>query len=271
MVVNRSPEHITPDAASPPRVPLHLNAAQPMLVERDGPALRVRSAGHATALYPLARIARVVARGRVQWRSEALSALMEAGIPVVLLGKDGMPKGYCWPADRPAVPFAAELAEFLDRPDWNERYHNWLRSARMRILLRWAANREGNDQPVPKDALRELARRHIYLQGLQQGPSGNALLHGALAAMVASHLSRAGLAPAYWGWGGGRLDLVGDITSLLEFALELELGTFGEGIHGDQPAILRMLSPEMARLPHRCIDILGGFARWVRETLDTWH
>jgi hypothetical protein len=195
---------------------------------------------------------------------------MESGIPVVFLARDGSPVGYAWPADRPTVPFAAELEEFLNRVDWHERYCNWLRAARMRVLNRWRCERERAGNAVPTMVFRDLVRRYVYLEDARA--SGNVgFRRGALAAIVVGQLSRGCLSPAYWGCGERKLELAHDVTTLLEMSFELELGTLGTAVRADEPAMLAMLSPVIARLPVQCMSILGHFVRWVRETNDIWH
>ncbi len=70
---------------------LHLDAAErTVAVLLDGPALRLRRTGLADVYAPLPRLARVVVHGpRVQWRTEALLACAESGVPVLFLSGQG--------------------------------------------------------------------------------------------------------------------------------------------------------------------------------------
>ncbi|MGQ0656649.1 MAG: CRISPR-associated endonuclease Cas1 [Chromatiales bacterium] len=257
--------------APPPRVPLHIHATRVTTVELDGPALRIRATGRAIARYPLARISRIVVRGAVLWRGEALTALMETGIPVVLLDGAGKTLGYCWPVNRPSVPFVVELGEFLGRPDWQERHANWLRSTRMRVLQHWRRRRETAGQPVTEGQFAEWVHRHVYAYRSHELTPTDNLRRGAVAAVVATQLSSAGLAPCYWGVGDAQLHLARDVTDVLDLVLECQLGDFAASARADDPARLRLLGPAMTRLPRHCTALLRRFTRWVRETIDTCH
>src|SRR5690349_18602452 len=76
---------------------LHLDGADnPLAVLAEGPALRIRRSGIADAFAPLGRLARVVVHGvRVQWRTEALVACLNAGVLVIFLGSHGDIYGLC--------------------------------------------------------------------------------------------------------------------------------------------------------------------------------
>lgn len=57
--------------------PLYLDGNLPLAVLLDGPALRLRRTSEADVFAPLGRLARVVVRGAVHWRPEALAACLD--------------------------------------------------------------------------------------------------------------------------------------------------------------------------------------------------
>ncbi len=258
-------------ATRPRRAPLYLNVTQVTTVTLDGPALRVTASGRSVSRYPIERIARVVTRGPVQWRTEALCALMQSGIPVIIVGAGGKPTGYCWPVGRSPVPLAARLGELLDRKGWQVSYRNWLKAQRMRILSEWRHGREQAGHPVPDWQFTALVRSHVYASEWREKDKEDSLRRGSIVAIVASQVAQAGLHPEYWAWGGTQLDLVSDLADLLELLLCLNLGGFGAAMRGEEPARFWVLSPVYGQLSEHCTEILGQFARWIREVTASWH
>lgn len=254
------------------RLPLYLYGRRATRVQRDGPALLVRRATLSDARYPLARLSRIISRQSVEWSASALSACMEARIPIVFLDGRHQPVGYLFPPIHAPSRLDAVLKEFLDFPDWPDRYADWLRAERMRILRDWRARRNGEGRPVNETQYRELVQCHVYQSDPAPPESAGAWIHaGALTAWALRCLQDAGLAPTYWGHDGEPLHLASDLARLLDLALTLELHGLGESVHGGEDALLRVLHAFGQHIREQCLRILGRLHRNIRERLELWR
>lgn len=254
------------------RRPLYLCARVKARVDTDGPALRVRAAGRAEARYPLYRVSRVIASSRVDWSAAALQACLETGIPIVIVAGNGAPLGSVQPARVRASRISEDLDELLDRPDWREIYENWLRAARMRVLAEWRTVRETAGRPLDAGEFKELVRRHVY--GSADAipfKEANGIWRAALCALVGTALRRAGLQPVYWGAGGAPLNLLDDLTRVLELRLRLEVCAGMEhGLSGEAVA-LRVFHAVSDSLDEQCERLLASLARRVKQVLAEWR
>jgi hypothetical protein len=251
--------------------PLYLTGGAQTRVDLDGPALLVRAPFRAPARYPLARVSRVVSSIRVGWAMPAQLACLDSGIPIVYLGRDGMPAGFLLPVNRRASRLDAALDELLDRPDWSSHYANWLRAERMRALSAWMQAREAEGELVPLETYRELRRRHVY--GEQEAlPVMRSGIHcAALMALVAEQITKAGLRHVYWGEGGRALELLRDLARLLALRLELELTGLGTAARAENAALLRIFHAFVPQLGQHCAAMIGRLHRRVREVLEEWR
>jgi hypothetical protein len=259
-------------AAADPRRPLFLGRRVRARVDADGPALRVRAHGRAETRYPLARVSRVIASPRVDWGAEALRACLGYGIPIVIVGDDGAPLGSLQPAQARFSRLAEDLEELLERPDWREVYAIWLRAARMRLLAGWREQRRAEGAPPGPGEFGELVRRHVYCAG-HDSPFADAtgLWRGALYALVAGAIRRSGLQPVYWGSGGDALELLRDLTRLLELRLRLEVHEGMEsGLEGEA-VVLRVFHALSATLEAEAERIVSSLARRVKQVLAEWR
>jgi len=254
------------------RRPLYLGMRLKARVDVDGLALRVRSAVRAEARYPLSRVSRVIASARVQWSAEALEACLEAGIPVVIMAPNGALLGSVQPACVRASRFSEDIDEFLDRPDWHDIYGNWLRAARMRILREWRAARGAAGNPLGPGEYGEMVRKLVY------GPAGAGPFEGetgvwraALYALASVALRGAGLQPLSCGAGGTMLNLVEDLTRLLELRLRLEVhGEMQQALVGEA-VVVKVFHAVSERLEVEAHRVLVSLARRVKQVLSEWH
>lgn len=254
------------------RRPLYLCARVTARVDVDGPALRVRSTGRAEARYPLYRVSRVIASSRVDWSAAALQACLETGIPIVIVAGSGAPLGSFQPASVRASRLAEDMDELLDRPDGREIYGTWLRAARMRMLGEWRTGRETAGEPPAAGEFKELVRRHVY-GSADATPFGEAtgLWRGALCALVAEALRRAGLQPVQWGSGGMALNLLDDVTRLLELRLRLEVRAGMEHGLAGEAIVLRVFHALSGSLEEQCGRVLASLARRLKQALAEWR
>ncbi|GIX28415.1 MAG: hypothetical protein KatS3mg123_2296 [Burkholderiales bacterium] len=240
-------------------------------MDLDGPAFLVRCQGRADVRYPLARVSRVIASAQVEWSARALAACLESGIPVVITGSGNAPVGYLLPGMRASSRLSRELGEFIDRPDWKERYADWLRAERMRVFAEWQRRRESTGNPLPQEALRELKRRYVYLDDRSEGLPLNGLLSAAIRAAVAEQLQKAGLSAVYWGFRGEALHLLEDVSRLLELVLHFEWHGLGEAARFEGPALLRVFHAFARALTAHCNSVLGHLHRYVKSFLEEWR
>ncbi|WP_135467885.1 hypothetical protein [Crenalkalicoccus roseus] len=176
---------------------LHLDAAErPVAVLLEGPALRLRRPGIADVFAPLPRLSRVVVHGpRVQWRTEALMACAEAGVPVLLMGGRGDLLAVLLPVAPPAM--RRDLAAALDTAATLPGFRGWLedfcRAEQRRAAL--ATLRTERIAPARADL------RPAFLRALWLGegpPAARAqalwgLLRGLGEGLVAEGLARQGV------------------------------------------------------------------------------
>ncbi|MBW8269026.1 CRISPR-associated endonuclease Cas1 [Caldovatus aquaticus] len=179
---------------------LHLDGAErPVAVLLEGPALRLRRPAVADAFAPLARLARVVVHGtRVQWRTEALLACLEAGVPVAFLGRRGTLAGLLLPLRPPSqrAGLAAALDAAAALPGFRRRLEDLCRAEERRALL--AALRAGpgwNCAELRPEIVRRLAAAHAPVPAAAEAVL--ALLRGLAAALVAEELARQGVGPNF--------------------------------------------------------------------------
>lgn len=259
-------------AAGDSRRPLFLGVRVKACVDADGPALRVRAAGRAETRYPLVRVSRVIASPHVDWSAKALRACLGAGIPIVIIGDDGEPLGSFHPAQVRASRLAEDIDELLDRPDWRDAYDNWLRAARMRVLGEWREARQAEGAPPQPREFGDLVRRYVYGAGLKSPfAEVSGLWRGALRALVAGTVRRAGLQPVYWGSGGDALNLLEDLSRLLELRLRLEVREGMErGLDGEA-VLLRVFHALSGKLEAGAERTIESLARRVKQVLAEWR
>ena len=107
------------------RKPLYLQGHNGLTVNLDGPALRIEQAGRAAMFYPLARLARVLTKGGVQWSCAALLACADGGIPVVFLNTEGGVRGYLFGSGVGEESLCCRLRDSVRRVDGVRRYQDW--------------------------------------------------------------------------------------------------------------------------------------------------
>ncbi|MDW8324870.1 MAG: hypothetical protein RMK60_12340 [Burkholderiales bacterium] len=267
------PAHSThaPAPTPSPRLPLYLCSGRHLRVERDGPALSVHKPDKAPVLYPLARLSRIICTPAVHWSGVALSACMQAGAPIVLLGKDG-PIGYMQPVQAHPSRLDAALDELLDRPDGVTRYREWLRAERMRVLKNWMVERVQAGESVKMQTWKELVRRFVYLaEPPLQGLDGAALLQAALYAYTLQRVHQAGLRAQYMGLNAERLRLAADLSELLALALRLELEGMGARAQADTSTWLNILHRVSRRQEERLREHLGRLHRHLATLFEEWQ
>lgn len=117
---------------TPDPKPLYLEPEVPLRIGIEGPALHIESEDGEDHYLPLRRISRIIAHERVQFETEALLVITRRGIPILIHGDEHPHARIIGPAPHPAN-LRQRLMDFLDRPDWQERYKDWQRANHHRI------------------------------------------------------------------------------------------------------------------------------------------
>ena len=221
---------------------LHLDAAErPVTVLLDGPALRLRRSGVADVFAPLPRLARVVVHGpRVQWRTEALMACAEGGVPVLLLSGRGALVAVLVPSLPPAQRqgLAAVLDAAATLPGFQDMLEDFCRAEIRRAGLETlrAEGRCADGLDLRPGALSRLWLGAADGRGLCAAPWQ--VLRGLGAAAIAEGMIRRGVGPQFLARRSGGFPL----PELLSEALCLPLC----------PALVR-LAPDLAARPERMV------------------
>lgn len=204
---------------------LHLDGSdQPVAVLAEGPALRLRRDGVADAFAPLPRLARVQVHGtRVHWRTEALTACMEAGVPVLFLGAHGRLIGACVPVALPNQ--RADLAALLDaraaEPGFRARLEDFCRAEERRALLNALAMCGAPPRARGTD-LRPGPLRQAWLAATRDpavASAAYALMRGLCEALVSEALARRGVGLRFLARRSGGFPLPAALGGVLSWRL----------------------------------------------------
>lgn len=200
--------------------PLYLDGQIPVAVLLDGPALRLRRASEADAFAPLGRLARVVVRGAVHWRPEALAACMEWGVPVVFMAAGGSPRGalvpLAPPSNRSDLPALLDAAACLPGFEGRLRdmFNSMQRDAVRALVRRWR---------LPAGDLRPAVVRRLCLARPGADPERCAALHarldGLVRAEVIQDLVRDGAGPQFLAARTGGFDLPAALADVLSWTM----------------------------------------------------
>lgn len=203
---------------------LYLGSREPKRVHCTAEALVVTNARAQTMRYPVARVARVVSSvDVVDWSGPALALCMRAGIGITWLDAKGQTVGSLYPTQRNVAPLATAVDTWLETTEGMARYHNWLRSRRMNVLIRWG--KEYADAITPQQ-WENTKREWVYGQEFcVHLPL--ALRHLCLA-YVAAQLHQHGLNPVFWGPNTRSVDLDEHLCELLWAEINLCSGTLAD-------------------------------------------
>ena len=262
-----------------PRKPLYLRGGPGLRVDADGPALRLRRPARAVVWYPLARLARVVSSGMVDWEVEALLACAGAGVPVVFLRRDGSVRAYLSGGGArsrdPHDLLYTRLRARLSRPGGMRRYGDWRRAmtgAALRALgVQLGQRLDGEDPRRLRQALTQTRQRYAGA-----GPRAliDGRLHGLRAGLSAELLAEAGLDAARWAKLEAGPDLAGDLAELLGWALEAPLlAVLEQRFRGDtapnlldEAQLIGWFETRAADLRRLGLDALHQLRHWLETT-----
>jgi hypothetical protein len=193
---------------------LYLDGARQTEVWLDGPALRVRTLGRADGLYPLGRVSRVVVFGGAEWRTDALLACADRGIPVTFADAGGRPRAWLVPVSPRPMPLAERIRELRGRADWVCRYQDWRRHTERKIILSVLGQLRIRVADLRPHRVAEELLNRLAPAGPSEAQALVRFWEGLLAARAAAVLSKAGLEGASFGAGNDRWSLAADLVRM---------------------------------------------------------
>lgn len=248
------------------RKPLHLDGRRRAIeVRAAGPALAVQR-GERRITVPVARIARVLACGRVHWDSAALVLCLSQRIPIVYLDTQAQPIGATLPLIARTGTLDELLQPFLDRPDWRYRYDNWLRSQRLRLLQQWRRERARAGRPVPREQWAEEVRAFAY----RGEPPFVGPYPGASFALVVTTLLRAGVRSQYRAADGGTLALASDLARILDRYTALHTGSVAAAAESNGSLTAQAASAATPEHEALVVRMLQRLRRCLADWLEPW-
>ncbi len=255
-----------PPVGAGPRKPLHLDGrAAPLEVSTAGPALAV-ARGARRMQFPIARLSRILVRGRVHWEGDALALCLRQRVPVVFLDSRAQPIGAALALQAQPGALDELLTEFVDRPHWRARYENWLRSRRLRVLLDWRRRRAVAGMPLTRAEWVETVRAQVYVPDVTPHRSAA----GASYALALVTLARSGARTQYRSFDGGVLALGADLGRLLDLRIALQMGTLARSLDGCESVKARGFEGGAAEHEAFLIEQLERLRRRVGEWVEPW-
>ena len=236
-------------------------------VKLDGPALSIMRPERARQLLPLTRISRLIVTGPAEISTAALLACAERGISITFLQPDGQIQAYLFGDSPRRDSLWQRLQDFLDRPDWPERYADWKLAVDSRahraLCRRLGLLPEQYTLSQIEDRFRAWQTEQI---GAHQRGFVAGRLKGLCAALAAELLAEAGLGAAHMRTLGNRLDLPAALARWLLLDLLSPLGNWllkqpaGEPIADrDLVAFFESRTPRLQRLGRQILNRLHGF------------
>jgi hypothetical protein len=229
---------------------LHLDGAdRPVAVLVEGPALRLRREGIADVFAPLPRLARVVVHGaRVQWRTEALMACLESGVPVLFLGPRDALAGALVPIRPPAA--RADLAALLDAaasaPGFHRRLEDFCRAEERRAILALVRREGMGSREIGVDLRPATVRRRCVETCIGPAAAVADLMAGLASAMIAEGLARRGAGPQFLTRRTGGFGLADALGRVLVWHLWPEVRSLAAAAELDTTGVLTPVSRRAA-------------------------
>ncbi len=255
-------------AGTPARKPLYLATGIRLRIIAQAASLVIQQAEKSDRRFPLARIDRIVCGSQTDWSGEALSLCMATGVTITWVSGHGEVLGHCASTRCIAADRETRLEAFLEHPDWESRYRDWLRNRRMSVLVEWAAACSGENIAPNAQEWEKRKREYVY-----QGEFVAVFDAEAKAWCYAWTLARmreTGLAARYWGHDASALDLAGDIAGLHWAEINLAGGAFVKGGSGTREGLL--FFENWTRLHHaRTADHLAQLNRFVARENEAWR
>lgn len=191
-------------------------------VDLEGPALRIERDGKAPSHLPLRRVSRILAGQRVQFSTSALLACADRGITVVIQNQEGrvIARWVGLAAER--TQLAQRMVDFLDRPDWRERYDLWRDAMERRTAIVVARRLEAPHHlgPQPAQLERWIGQAAGFFADPKAAEQTAEVFRGFCVSWMQSRLHEAGLGADTEAWQSDNPDLVSDLAALLNLRVQ---------------------------------------------------
>lgn len=146
------------------RRPLYLCGDSRLEVRLKTPALEVLATARAPVLYPLARLERIISRGRVRWSGGAIMGCIAHGVPVLFVDPDSRVVANLAVAGGSASSLDRHLATATLAPDWPHRLEYWCRSQERRLINHMLAAVRWTVDDRRAERMEELLQRALELR-----------------------------------------------------------------------------------------------------------
>ena len=250
----------------------------PVRLLRDGPALELRRPWGAQGRVPLRCLSRLVLRGPAEIDGRLLESLLEAGIPLSFLRRDGTLLGSCLPVRSRRTDTRVLIEQAAATGALGEIRENWCAAEERRLVL--------DLRTSLGLLLRDLRRRSVDLRihallERQGAPLSAEEMLARMRALLESHLARLLLEEGLgWRFQGGdpeNWNLRADMADILILALVptlLDLARY-MAAHPDRHRqekdihrrFARRYEREAPRIAHLAALMLARLRRCLREVL----
>lgn len=253
---------------APARKPLYLATRNPVHIDAGATWLVLRRPDAATVRYPLARISRIVCNHNAHWSGAALALCLKHHVPIAWIDGRGRSLGSALPRLGVCNPLDTAIADYVELPDWSERFDNWLARRRLEVLTTCADRALRESRAVDAAAFAELKRQYVHNRQHPIGfsPEGEGWCH----ALVVSRLHEQGLHARYWGYDGHPLELADELSALLWAELNIECGTIPAAAEGGRTLMLLFESWVHGR-EGRLLAHVADLRRHIARELEAWH
>ena len=252
--------------------PLYIQPREPARLRLEGPSLTFHQPGQADHWLPLARVSRIALNQNVSIDTDAILACARRGITLLIHDQEQQLIARIVGQGRHRTGLRQRLLDLTERPDWRERYADWLHANRRRIAAIVASRL---DAPVAlgRDA-GAIARwsRHTatVLVGEQAARLSRRVFQRHALAWMQQTLAERGIDAGSESWLVGDPDLARQLADLLALRLEpsrldwLAAIARRGGVKGrlSQRAVVAKL--EARRQP------IGRLGRDIVNRLHTW-
>lgn len=197
-----------PSLAQPQRKAIYLLSAKEQRIESDNQRLIITNENCAPQPIPFNRISRILSGANTQWQGKSIAACLARDIPIIWLDQSHTPVGDAHPLHREKGELHQTLLNYLDLPDWRERYSNWLKSRRMAITSQLRQQRI-----LGLFDFERLKREYVHRNHPSNRPQP--AIRAACQAIVNQQLAKWRCQTRYWGVEGEPMELASDIAELI--------------------------------------------------------
>ncbi len=257
--------------------PLYIESRVPVRIDLDGPALKISETRRKVTHVPLRLISRMIMSESVRFSSEVLLACAQRGIVMLMVDADGAPLARVLGCTGQQQTFAQRLLDLTTRPDWQERYDNWLLSMRRRIsttlVNRLEAPRYLAAHPGQLDAW--IAQALDFMSDDKSLNETAQALQRITYAWMFMRLQELGLGADSEEWQTAEIDLVQDLSRLLAARVQIIRFGFHRRRHEwlvqsgrkvkpvERVEAVALFEKAMGRIDKLGADIVNRLHRWL--------